>query len=450
LIDPRPLPTNVETEFLVPSDGVRELPKNVEAEQLILGAVLLNPEEAMQNTASILQPADFYLRRHRIIHRVQLELYTRGDPVDIISVANRLDELGDTERAGGRLYLNELLTRAATATSLEYYSGIVKQKASLRALIEVGGQISELGYEDDKPAEGQVDRAMEILMSVAPTEGGESDLLVDAIESWAEEVRAVQRGEGLTTGYPTLDKYLRSAAGQVIVLAGLSGLGKSSLGLNMIWHQACKNIPAAIISLEMTREQVAERLLQIEGNCSSDDLAFNPTLAKGFISKLIARPIRIAAMGDRSIGAIIRQMRLYHNQGFRSFFVDYLQLISCPSDRRDREIGESLRMLLEFSKRYNDCVITASQVGSQVIVNGKVGAPGLTDMSEARVAIASHSDMLLGLSRSAYTTGNQGAYDLTVEILKNRKKGGIGTRLSFLFDPKKQRIEEGIGRAHAI
>jgi replicative DNA helicase len=423
----------------------RPLPTNVEAEGLVLGAILLNGEEALPEVIQALKPEMFYRAAHRLIYATQLALFTAGKPTDTVSVANELDRMGKMEQAGGRLRLNELATHAASASSCAYYAKLIAEKANLRFLVTAGEQITELGRDEAQEAQQQLDRAVEILVSAASPEHHESDLLVDAIESWAEDVKSVQRGEGLTTGYPTLDKYLRSAAGQVIVLAGLSGLGKSSLGLNMIWHQACKNIPAAIISLEMTREQVAERLLQIEGNCPSDDLAFNPTLAKGFISKLIARPIRIAAMGDRSIGAIIRQMRLYHNQGFRSFFVDYLQLISCPSDRRDREIGESLRMLLEFSKRYNDCVITASQVGSQVIVNGKVGAPGLTDMSEARVAIASHSDMLLGLSRSAYTTGNQGAYDLTVEILKNRKKGAIGTKLGFMFNPAKQRIEERIG-----
>ena len=117
---------------------VRELPKNIEAEQVVLGSAILEPESTMPMLSEKLVPSDFYERRHRVIFRTISELFERNEPADIILLANRLEETDDMERAGGRMYLNELLDRTTTTASVEYYADIVKRKATLRALIESG------------------------------------------------------------------------------------------------------------------------------------------------------------------------------------------------------------------------------------------------------------------------------------------------------------------------
>ena len=224
----------------VPSDGVRELPKNVEAEQLVLGAALLNPVDSVPILIERLAPEVFYLQRHRVIFRVIRELFTRGEPADIISVANRLDELGDTERAGGRLYLNELLTRAATATSLEYYSGIVRRKAILRSLIEAGGQIAEYGYDEVSETDQVLDRAESLIFQITESSLDRSyflvnDFLYEHIGSLEELHRDPSKHKlrGFSTGFRELDELTSGLQrSDLIIVAGRPGTGKTSLALS--------------------------------------------------------------------------------------------------------------------------------------------------------------------------------------------------------------------------
>ncbi len=144
----------------------RDLPKNVEAEQIVLGSVLLEPQTA-GIVVGKLKPGDFYRNTHRVIFRTIRELVERGDPADIVAVANRLEEKEEMENAGGRLYLNELLDRVTTTASLDYYAEIVRKKATLRSLIEAGGWIAELGYGEAKEVEAQLARAQKIVASLS-------------------------------------------------------------------------------------------------------------------------------------------------------------------------------------------------------------------------------------------------------------------------------------------
>ena len=129
-------------------EDIRVLPKNIEAEQIILGSALLDPQGSVPLLIEKIGPDDFYYRRHRIIYRTIRELFERGDPADIVVLANRLEEKKELDDAGGRAYLRELLDRIVTTASIEYYAEIVRKKATLRALIEAGGRIAELGYDE--------------------------------------------------------------------------------------------------------------------------------------------------------------------------------------------------------------------------------------------------------------------------------------------------------------
>jgi len=146
--------------------SLRDLPKNIEAEQVVLGSAILEPEETLPILLEKLKPEHFYCRAHRVVFRVIRELFERGEPADIVAVANRLEEKEEMEKAGGRIYLNELLDRVTTTTSLEYYADIVRKKATLRALIEAGGRISELGRTTEEEPETLLVRAEGILEEV--------------------------------------------------------------------------------------------------------------------------------------------------------------------------------------------------------------------------------------------------------------------------------------------
>jgi replicative DNA helicase len=426
------------------SNAPRRLPSDHDMESMVLGAMMAYGDDAVPAALDILRSEDVDSGENREMFRAIAALYTDGRPTDPVSVAHELERRGALDRVVPRLHINECLSFASASSSVRYYAELLADKAAHRRLIRAGQEIVELGHDEAAHGQAQLDKAIELLVRSAPHDSDGPAAIGDAIEDWASEIKAMQRGEGLTLGYKCLDEIVRGGEGQVVVLAGLPGLAKTTVGLNMVWHQACREIKTAVVSLEMTKEAVAERFLQIEGNCSSDDLLYNPTQTKKLISKLCGRPIQILAMGDRSAGAIIRQMRLLYNQGVRSFFVDYLQLISHPAERRDLEIGEALRMLLEFAKRYKTCVITASQVNRDAVTHGADGRPALWQMKESS-AIESHADLVLGLSRSAYTTGDEAAFDLVMEVLKNRRRGCVGRKLPFFFNPKLQRIEERTG-----
>jgi replicative DNA helicase len=130
----------------LPDELARPLPKNREAEQVVLGAAMLEPDSVIPQLLQALQPDDFYWKAHQIIYRVILELFEGGKPADLITVGNRLDELNKLDEVGGRAYLSELLTKVTTTASVPYYAEIIKKKAVLRALIEAGHQIAELGF----------------------------------------------------------------------------------------------------------------------------------------------------------------------------------------------------------------------------------------------------------------------------------------------------------------
>lgn len=145
---------------------LRDLPKNIEAEQVVLGSAILEPEETVPTLLEMLKPEHFYRRAHRVILRAIGDLFDRGEPADIVAVANRLEEKEEMEKAGGRIYLNELLDRVTTTTSLEYYSGIVLRKALRRGLIRTGGQISELGHDERLDVEALEARAQDLIAQV--------------------------------------------------------------------------------------------------------------------------------------------------------------------------------------------------------------------------------------------------------------------------------------------
>jgi replicative DNA helicase len=231
------------------SDGVRELPKNVEAEQLLLGAALLTPVDSVPILIERLTPEVFYLQKHRVIFRVIRELFSSGEPADIIAVANRLDELGDMERAGGRLYLNELLSGAASSTSVEYYASIVRRKAVLRSLIEAGGQITEYGYDEVSDTDEVLDRAESLIFQITESSLDRSyflvnDFLYEHIGSLEELHRDPEKHtlRGFSTGFRELDELTSGLQrSDLIIVAGRPGTGKTSLALSFARQAAIRD-----------------------------------------------------------------------------------------------------------------------------------------------------------------------------------------------------------------
>jgi len=269
---------------------------------------------------------------------------------------------------------------------------------------------------------------------VAHKTAGERKQIKDALVSG---IKVLPIGEGDYYGFE-IDK------DKLFLLGDFTVTHNTAFGLNMVWNQATQGIPAAIISLEMTSNAVAERLLQIEGRCTTEELERDPAFAGRLADQLAQKPIRIAAMGQSSSGAILRQMRIMEQQGVQSFFVDYLQLITHKSaQRRDLEVSEPLRMFIQFVKRSNLSVITPSQANRSAIVEGDGGAPKMWQMKESS-GIEAHADIIWGLGSRSYLNPSDINAALFLEILKSRNRGFVGTRIPFDFDKSRQLIQASV------
>jgi len=255
---------------------VRELPKNIEAEQVVLGAAILEPESTVPIIIEKLSPEDFYERKHRIIFRTIKDLFALSEPSDIILLANRLEETGDMERAGGRMYLNELLDRTTTTASLEYFADIIKRKAMLRNIVEIGGRISEKGY-DERSEISEVVNAVEMLLFNVTSDRqnkNEAVLLSDRIITRIADLEKIHSTPGqhaitgLETGIIELDELTSGLQkSDLIIVAGRPSVGKSSLATTIATHTAIKDAKKVLIfSLEMKTDAVLDRIISCAGS----------------------------------------------------------------------------------------------------------------------------------------------------------------------------------------
>ncbi|HEX32448.1 MAG TPA: replicative DNA helicase, partial [Candidatus Acetothermia bacterium] len=241
--------------------ALRSLPKNTEAEQVVLGAAILEQEETIPVLIDKLRPEDFYRRAHRIIFRTIRDLFDRGDPSDIVSLANRLEEKGDMEKVGGRVYLNELIDRVTTTASLDYYTEIIHKKAILRSLIEAGGRISEFGYDEAGEIDEVLDKAETIIFDISRNQAsGNYYMLNEFMHDHIDALGRLQADPGqhaitgFSTGFPRFDEMTSGLQrSDLIVVAGRPGTGKTSLALALARHIAIREKASiGIFSLEMT------------------------------------------------------------------------------------------------------------------------------------------------------------------------------------------------------
>jgi replicative DNA helicase len=433
------------------SDGVRELPKNVEAEQLLLGAALLTPADSVPILIEQFTPEVFYLQKHRVIFRVIRELFSRGEPADIIAVANRLDELGDTERAGGRLYLNELLSSAASATSVEYYAGIVRRKAVLRSLIEAGGQIAEYGYDEVSDADEVLDRAESLIFKITESSLDRSYFLVnDFLYEHIGSLEALHRDpekhtlRGFSTGFRELDELTSGLQrSDLIIVAGRPGTGKTSLALSFARNAAIRDRAAlGIFSLEMTKEQLLERLLCGEAKVSLHRLrgGYVPPPKWRDIASAAGKFQKSTIVIDDTPGVSVLEIRakarrMAAQYGLDMIIVDYLQLVEAGirTDLREQEIAYISRSLKKLARELNVPVVAVSQL-SRAVERRESKRPMLSDLRESG-ALEQDADVVMFIYREDYyaqpsesaDVSGQGAGAEAEIIVSKQRHGPPGT-----------------------
>lgn len=421
-------------------------PQNLEAEQSVLGSILLDNESAF-HVVEILQEKDFYREAHRKIFESILILIDKDEPADLITLTNELKKEGKLESIGGVSYLAQLVEAVPTAANVEYYAKIVKDKAVLREVITAATEIATTGYQESSDVAGFLDHAEQLIFRVSETrqKGGLTPIASIVKDSFKQIEQNYERKElitGLATGFKDLDKLTAGLQpSDLIIIAGRPSMGKTSFCLNIAEHIALtQKETVAIFSLEMAREQLVSRLLCSEARIDSS------RLRSGFIDevewmrltdaagRLSESPIFIDDMGQASVFEMrAKTRRLKAAKGLGLIIVDYLQLMRSAGkpESREREISEISRSLKAMAKELNVPVIALSQLNRGVEAR-QDKRPMLSDLRESG-AIEQDADIVGFIYRDeVYNKDSPDAGTAEFNVVKHRN-GAIGmVKLSFL------------------
>ena len=437
--------------------NVRELPKNIEAEQVVLGSALLESETVMPVLMDRLRPEYFYEQRHRIIFRAVRDLFEENRPCDVILLANRLEETGDMSRAGGRMYLSELLDRTTTTASVEYYADVVRRKAILRAMIDVGGRISELGYEEDKDTREVLNQAESLIFDISNQDlGSEYVLLQDFLDRHIETLEKLkprdgQVASGFATGFRLLDELTSGLQrSDVVIIAGRPGTGKTSFLLTLARHIALHGAAKiGFFSLEMKKETLLERLLCGEGKINMHSLRRGVLPLEHWRTLIdVAGQFRrdaVKFMVDDTPSASIleiraRARRMKSQHGLDVVMLDYLQLAEAGirTTSREQEVAYISRSLKQLARELDVCVIAAAQLNRSP--EGRTERrPRLADLRESG-AIEQDADVVMFIYREDYHQNQEDSQAdetsvkaVEAEIIIAKQRNGPTAKVSVMF-----------------
>jgi replicative DNA helicase len=389
-------------------------PHSLDAERAVLGGVLLE-NNALNLVTQIVTPEDFYSRANAIVFDGMCELFRRGQPVDTITLRAWLTDRGSLQKAGGDEHLLSLTNTIPTIANIEQHAEIVREKAVVRRLITACHEIAATGYGDYGDPEEYLDTSEKKVFEVGKERGGlPYEHIKDVVVRTFEQIHAAsERKEaiiGLPTGFSKLDQLTAGLkGGELIIVAGRPGMGKTALALNIALHASqARSAPVAVFSLEMRKEELARRLLCSEarvdggrlrtGMLSQDDWN-RLTRTAGPLCDLKIYIDDTAGLSLMTLRSKARRIRAEH--GLSMIVIDYLQLMQAggKKDSREQEISEISRSLKALSKELDVPVIALSQLNRGVETRpGKDKRPQLADLRESG-AIEQDADVILFVYR---------------------------------------------------
>lgn len=429
-------------------------PQNLEAEQSVLGSLLID-KDAIVKVAEFLLPAHFYRDAHSEVYSSVLSLYEKKEPSDIVTVTDELKLRGSYEMVGGSGYLTTLVNYVPTSAHIEHYARIVKDKAVRRQLISAATRMTEMSFEETQDIKDMMDLAEQSLFGISQEHFRQNFLPIkDALAESFERLDELQKRagglRGVATGFTELDKKLSGLQdSNLVILAARPSVGKTTLALNIAQHAAVKEkIPVGIFSLEMSKEQLVDLILSSEadvdawrlttGNLEENDFA---KLAEA-MGELAEAPLYI----DDTPGASILEMRtkarrLQAEKGLKLLVVDYLQLIHGRNlENRVQEVSEISQALKNLARELKIPVLALSQL-SRSIESRQAKIPQLSDLRESG-AIEQDADVVMFL----YREDAEKLDDVKLTIAKHRN-GPLG-EVDLKFKGERRRFY-GIERTRA-
>ncbi|EIW17538.1 MULTISPECIES: replicative DNA helicase [Pelosinus] len=418
-------------------------PQNMEAEQAVLGAMLIE-REAISKVAELLRPEDCYREAHRLIYNAMLELFNKNDAVDMVTVIEFLRKEDKLEAAGGIAYVTSLANSVPTAANVLYHARIVEEKALLRQLINAATNIAGMGYEGSEEVATILDSAEKMILSVSSRKmGGEftpiKSIIFDAFNKIEQLYASKGSITGLSTGFKDLDKLTSGLQpSDLILIAARPSMGKTAFVLNIAQHIGIAEKKAvAFFSLEMSKEQLVQRMLCAESAIDSQRLRIGELEAKDW-TKLVSGADRLSAAPifiDDTAGITVMEMRskarrlkIEHNLSL--IIIDYLQLMQGSgkgkgSENRQQEISEISRSLKALAREINVPVIALSQL-SRSVESRQVKKPMLSDLRESG-SLEQDADIVAFLYRDDYYNPDSEQKNITEVIIAKHRNGPVDT-----------------------
>ena len=419
-------------------------PQNLEAEKSVLGSVLID-KESIEKVVDLLRPDDFYSRQHQLIYGAMVQLIEKNEPIDILTVSNKLQEGDELENAGGPAYLTSLLSFVPTSVHILNYAKIVHRKKILRDLIDSSHRILELGYKEEESIEKILDQAEQKLFAVSQRSlTQEFTPLREGLDEAFERIERLHKGDGalrgLSTGFVDLDNILAGLQrSDLIILGARPSLGKTTFVLDIARNVARKeNVGVGVFSLEMSKDQVIDRILASEagvglwklrtGHLSSSG-DFNDfskiSLALDSLSKVPIFVDDTPSPTVLQIRAMARRLRSRNNLGL--LIVDYLQLVQPRSDidgyvQQVTDVANSLKAL---ARELNIPIVAVSQL-SRAVESRPDQKPRLSDLRESG-GIEQAADLVMFIHREDRVRRDSEKHNIAEIMIAKHRNGPTGS-----------------------
>lgn len=439
-------------ELAMQIQGDRMPPHNTEAEQSVLGSILLQPS-ALISAMEFLQAHDFYRKAHQLIFQSMIDLNERNEEIDVVTVSNLLETNKQLEDVGGSAYLAEIANVVPTAANIEYYSKIVEERSLLRRLIQASNDIISETYEESDDVASILDAAEQKILEVSERKNRSgflkiSDVLRDSMEEIDDLYKNAEEITGLSTGYRALD--LMTAGlheDELIILAARPGVGKTAFALNVAQNIATSTDEnVAIFSLEMGATQLVNRMLCAEGTINANNLRTGQLTEEEFEKLFVAMGSLSKAniFIDDTPGIRVSEIRAKARRlkqergGIGLIIIDYLQLIEgSGKESRQQEVSEISRQLKKLAMELEVPVVALSQL-SRSVEQRQDKRPILSDLRESG-SLEQDADIVAFLYREDYYRAEEGEEeeeqeeDNVVEVLIEKNRSGARGSVKLLF-----------------
>ncbi len=431
-------------------------PQSVDIEASLLGSIIIDAD-AIVKVADMIRPNDFYDARHRVIYEAALRLYEQQSPIDVLTLSEELRVDGTLKDIGGSIYLTELTNTVPTATHAEQYAAIITTKSIRRRLIAVSQEIAEIGHDEKRSISELVEQAETKLFEVSQRHVANDVVSLETILSESfDRLDALHKDKGairgVSTGYKDLDATLAGfQKSDLIILAARPSMGKTAMALNLAQNIALKaKMPALLFSLEMSKEQLVDRMLASEADVNSWNLRTGNLSDSDFekIGHAMGSLSEAQLFIDDTPGITVSELRTKarreaHKRNLGLIVVDYLQLMSGGSKyggeaNRVQEISEISRGLKGVARELNVPILALSQL-SRSVESRNPQIPQLADLRESG-SIEQDADVVMFLYREDYYNPDNSEKPNILEVFIKKHRNGPTGKVELYFDRERQKI----------